>query len=212
MGPSFASNPASQAVRRGAPAAYVIGDMPFGSYHNRVPDAVKNGVAFLAQGGCDCVKLECDARMADVVAAMDRANVPVMAHLGLLPQRVLYTGSYKAKGRTAAAAARLVEDAKKLVEAGAVMLLLEAVPAETTQQVVAAVDVPVIGCGAGPACDGFVVVTHDLLGLTAGKVPKFVPQLANLGEQMLAAFKTYRDQIETARYPAPEHLYPMKKE
>ncbi|MDD4888777.1 MAG: 3-methyl-2-oxobutanoate hydroxymethyltransferase [Phycisphaerae bacterium] len=199
------------AVRRGAPAAYLIGDMPFGSYHNRLHDAVKNGLSFIAEGGCDCVKLECDARMADVVAAMDRANVPVMAHLGLLPQRVTYTGNYKATGRTEESASRMIADAKALVQAGAVMLLLEAVPADTTQRIVEAVNVPVIGCGAGPACDGFVVVTPDMLGLTPGKVPKFVPKIANLGEAMRDAFANYREQIETGQYPAPEHLYPMKK-
>lgn len=203
---------ACKAVRRGAPSAYVIGDMPFGSYHNRVNEAVDHALAFVAEGHCDCVKLECDARMTDVVAAMDRANVPTMAHLGLLPQRVTYTGSYKATGRTKADGDRMVDDAKALVDAGAVLLLLEAVPAETTARVVEAVDVPVIGCGAGPACDGFVVVTPDLLGMTSGKVPRFVPQLANFGEQMLAAFQTYREQIEKGEYPAPEHLYPMKKE
>lgn len=202
---------AAAAVRRGAPSAYVIGDMPFGSYHNRVHDAVKNGLSFIAAGGCDCVKLECDGRMVDVVAAMDRANVPVMAHLGLLPQRVTYTGSYKATGRTETAVAAMVDDAKALVAAGAVMLLLEAVPAETTRQVVEAVDVPVIGCGAGPACAGFVVVTPDLLGLTPGRVPRFVPRLADLGRQMTDAFASYRHQIEKGEYPAPEHLYPMKK-
>ena len=202
---------ACQAVRRGAPHAYVIGDMPFGSYHDRLHEAVRNGLTFLAQGGCDCVKLECDGRMADVVAAMDRANVPVVAHIGLLPQRVSYTGTYKAAGRTEAAVEKLVDDAKSLVAAGAVMLLLEAVPAEATRRVVEAVDVPVVGCGAGPACDGFVVVTHDLLGLTTGKVPKFVPKLADLGSAMLDAFSQYRQQIEAGKYPGPEHLYPMKK-
>ncbi len=203
---------ACAAVRRGAPSAYLIGDMPFGSYHNHVPDAVDNGLAFIVQGGCDCVKLECDGRMADVVAAMDRANVPVMAHLGLLPQRVTYSGSYRAQGRTDADAARLVEDARRLVDAGAVMLLLEAVPAETTDRVVEAAGVPVIGCGAGPACAGFVVVTPDLLGLTRGKLPRFVPKLADLGPRMRDAFVKYREHIEQGAYPAPEHLYPMKKQ
>ncbi len=203
---------ACKAVRRGAPSACVVGDMPFGSYHNRVNEAVDHALAFVAEGGCDCVKLECDGRMTDVVTAMDRANVPTMAHLGLLPQRVTYTGSYRATGRTAEDCARMVGDARALVDAGAVMLLLEAVPAETTQNICDAVDVPVIGCGAGRACDGFVVVTPDLLGLTMGKLPRFVPKLANLGEQMRAAFRTYREQIEQGRYPADEHLYPMKKE
>ncbi|MCG3178167.1 MAG: 3-methyl-2-oxobutanoate hydroxymethyltransferase [Phycisphaerae bacterium] len=200
------------AVRRGAPSAYVIGDMPFGSYHNRLNEAVDHALAFVADGGCDCVKLECDGRMADVVAAMDRANVPTMAHLGLLPQRITYTGSYKATGRTAEDAERLVADAIKLVDAGAVMLLLEAVPAETTQRVTDAVGVPVVGCGAGPSCDGFVVVTNDLLGLTPGRTPRFVPKLADLGPQMRDAFAKYRQDIAAGAYPAPEHLYPMRKD
>ena len=171
------------AVRRGAADAFVIGDMPFLSYHGSEDDAVHNAGRFLVEGGADAVKLEADARFRGVFERLARAGIPAIAHVGCLPQQAQLHGGYTIAGRTAESARRVVDDAVALEEAGAVMILVEASTPETAELVVEAVKVPVIGCGAGPACHGQIVVTHDILGLTDWQ-PSFADREGRLGTAM----------------------------
>ncbi len=171
------------AVRRGAPDAFVVGDLPFLAYHGSEDDAVHNAGRFLVEGGADAVKLEADHRFRGVFERLARAGIPAIAHVGCLPQQAQLHGGYTIAGRTAESARRVVEDAVALEEAGAVMVLVEASTPETAQMVVDTVKVPVIGCGAGPACHGQIVVTHDILGLTDWQ-PSFADREGRLGTAM----------------------------
>jgi 3-methyl-2-oxobutanoate hydroxymethyltransferase len=199
------------AVRRGAPHALVVADMPFGSYHQSARQGVKNVTRMVQLSGCDCVKLEASDGQAKLIQLLADAGVPVMAHLGLRPQAVHMLGGYRAQCRTAAEAENLVRTAKHLAHAGAAALLLEAVPPQVAQAVVSATEVPVIGCGAGPACHGHVFVTHDALGLTPA-APRFVPPLADLAGAMKTAFADYLRQVEAGEYPGPQHAYEMNED
>jgi 3-methyl-2-oxobutanoate hydroxymethyltransferase len=194
------------AVRRGAPNSYVIGDMPFLSYHADENDAVMNAGRFMVEGGADAVKLEADARFAPVFERLSRAGIPAIAHVGCLPQQVQLHGGYAVAGRTAASAKRVVEDAKRLVEAGAIGVLAEATTAETAEALVNAVDVPVIGCGAGPACHGQIVVTQDILGLTAWQ-PSFASSEGQVGISIQAVVEQW---CEKVRRREIDHPYMMK--
>lgn len=198
----------TRAVRRGAPTAFVIADMPFGSYHASTAQGIRNICRMVKETDCDCVKLEVAPAHTKLVRRLANAGVAVMAHLGLRPQSVAVLGGYKAQGRTRPAADAIVEQALAFERAGAVSILLEAVPPAVSQQVVDALSVPVIGCGGGPACHAHVVVTHDMLKLTA-RAPKFVPILADMASGMKAAFTGYIQQIATGKYPGPEHAYAM---
>lgn len=174
------------AVKRGAPTALVMADMPFASYQASDEQAVLNAARFMTEGLADVVKLEADASFAGTVARLTRAGIPVCAHVGCRPQTVALAGGYSAAGRTAADAHRVVEDAVALEHAGAVLLLVEAVPDEVTRAIVASTSVPLIGIGAGAACHGQVLVIQDLLGLT-DHPPRFAEPLAHLGPQVQAA-------------------------
>ena len=196
------------AVRRGAPLSFLIGDMPFGSYGGSVGRGVRNVCRMLKLSGCDCVKLEVSGGHVPLVKALAEVGVAVMAHLGLRPQSVGLLGGYRYQGRTAAEAAEIVSLAVKMQGAGAAAVLLEAVPGEVGEAVVAATDVPVIGCGAGPACHGSVVVTPDLLGMTPSR-PRFVQCSDEFGQKLTDAFATYAAGVRDGTYPAPEHAYPM---
>ncbi len=197
------------AVRRGAPNAMVVGDMPFGSYGAAVAQGVRNAVRMVKRSGCDAVKLEVASSHDRLIGRLADVGVAAVAHLGLKPQSVNVLGGYRYQGRTAAEARRIVWDAQSMADAGAVAILLEAVPPEVSAAVVEAVDVPVIGCGAGPACHGYVVVTPDALGLTAGRVPRFVPHLTDLRTPTVAALARYVDGVAGGDYPAADHNYEM---
>lgn len=199
------------AVRRGAPSVFLIGDMPYLSYHVSPQEAIRNAGRFMAEAGCDCVKVEGDRRLADTIRAMTAATIPVMVHLGLRPQSVHQFGGYRAQGRTADSAARLIEDARILEEAGACMLLLEAMPPEPAKIIAASTRLPVIGCGAGPGCDGHVLVLHDMLGLSDGTAPRFVKRYANVRSAILEAVSAYRNEIQSRAYPAADHAYQMER-
>lgn len=173
-------------VKRGAPNTMVMGDMPFMSYHADEASAIRNAGRFLTEGLADIVKLELDETFAPLVGKLSRAGVPVCAHIGSRPQRAAVTGGYVAAGRTPGEAAQIVADAIALEQAGAVMLLLEAVPDEVTENVLRQTTVPVIGIGAGPACHGQVLVLQDLLGLT-DMPPRFAEPVASLGSAVQAA-------------------------
>ncbi len=196
------------AVRRGAPDALLVGDMPFGTYQASDAQGVRNVARMLKLTGADCIKLEVAISHTTLVKRLADAGVAVMAHLGLRPQAVGLLGGYRSQGRTAASADLIVETAGKMQEAGAACLLLEAVPAEVTAAVVSATTVPIIGCGAGPACHGFVIVTHDALGLTPSR-PRFAPLLKDINGPLKAAYSDYVKQVTTGQYPAAEHLYQM---
>ena len=196
------------AVRRGAPNALLIADMPFGSYQRGVSSAVKNVCRMVQLSGCDCVKMEVTRRQSTLVRRLADAGVAVMAHLGLRPQSVGLLGGYRAQARTADEARALVEEAITLQEAGAAALLLEAVPPAAARLVVDETSIPVIGCGAGPDCHGHVVVMHDVLGLSHHP-PRFAPVLADLGGSMKACFADYVKRIADGKYPSAQHGYEM---
>jgi 3-methyl-2-oxobutanoate hydroxymethyltransferase len=199
-----------EAVRRGAPHVFLVGDLPYETI-SAGPSAVLAGAArFRDEAGCDAVKIEVGPDEDGLVAELTRAGFDAIAHLGLRPQQVLTPDGYRSQARDVAALADLVAQAQRMTAAGAVMLLLEAVPNEAAQAVVSAVDVPVIGCGAGPACDGHVLVTQDMLGLGAPRPPRFVPQHANLGQALAGALRQYVDDVAAGRYPGPEHAYHMR--
>lgn len=202
----------SRAVARGAKSSLLIGDMPFMSYQVSVEEAVRNAGRFLQQGGMDAVKLEGGRERADAVRAIVGAGIPVMGHIGLTPQSVNQLGGFRAQGKTAAAAKRLLEDAKILEEAGAFSLVLESVPARLAEVISKQISIPTIGIGAGAGCDGQVLVTHDLLGLFDRFTPKFVKKYANLHEMMQKAFTDYIDDVETRRFPAVEHTVEISDE
>jgi 3-methyl-2-oxobutanoate hydroxymethyltransferase len=197
------------AVRRGAPLALVVADMPFGSYHGSVERGCRNVIKMVQRTGCDCVKLEAGESQLPLVRELADAGVAVMAHLGLRPQSVGVVGGYRYQGRTAAEAAQIVKLARAMQSAGAAALLLEAVPAEAARAVVDAIDLPVMGCGAGPHCHGHVVVTHDAAGLTPSR-PRFVPVLGDLATPSRKLFEDYADAVRNGRYPAAEHQYEME--
>ena len=199
----------AEAVRRGAPSAYLVGDMPYLSYQVCPEDAIRSAGRFMAEGGCDCVKVEVDRRLAGTVAAMATATIPVMAHLGLTPQSIHSFGGYKVQGKRAAKALRIIEDAKIMEDAGAVALLLEAVPTEVAAVVAESTELPVVGIVAGPQCDGQVVVLHDMLGYGGGHPPRSVKQYAHLHDEIMGAFRAYAQEVAEGTFPAPGNSVSM---
>jgi 3-methyl-2-oxobutanoate hydroxymethyltransferase len=199
-----------RAVARGAKTALLIGDMPFMSYQVSVEEATRNAGRFLQQGSMDAVKLEGGRERADAIRSITDAGIPVMGHLGLTPQSVHQLGGFRAQGKTAIAAKRLVEDAMILEEAGCFSIVLESVPARLGELISKRVSIPTIGIGAGAGCDGQVLVTHDLLGLFDRFTPKFVKKYANFHLEMQRAFADYIEDVETKRFPAQEHTVEME--
>lgn len=198
-----------RAVHRGARAAFLIGDMPFGSYQADRAEAVRNAVRFLKEAGMDAVKIEGGRAMADTVHAISQAGIPVVGHIGLTPQSVGMLGGYRVQGRTAEDAQRLWEDAVALQEAGAILLVLEMTPDRVAGEITRRLRIPTIGIGAGPACDGQVLVLHDLLGLFDRFTPRFVKQYANLLPLIEGALAAYREDVVQHRFPAAEHTFAM---
>ena len=199
----------SRAVARGAKTALLIGDMPFMSYQVSVEEATRNAGRFLQQGGMDAVKLEGGRERAEAVRSITAAGIPVMGHLGLTPQSINQLGGFRAQGKTAVAAKRLVEDALVLEEAGCFSIVLESVPARLAELISKKLSIPTIGIGAGAGCDGQVLVTHDVLGLFDRFTPKFVKQYADFHGEMQKVFADYIEDVETRRFPAQEHSVEM---
>ncbi len=199
----------TEAVRRGAPSAYLVGDMPYLTYQVSPQDAIRNAGRFLAEAGCDCVKIEVDRRLVHTVEAMSAATIPVMAHLGLKPQSIHTVGGYKVQGKSAEAAFGVIEDAQMMESAGAIALLLEAVPSEVAKIITERAGVPVIGIVAGPHVDGQVVVFHDMIGYGGGHPPRSVKRYANLHEVMLRAFKEFSSDVTNGVFPAAENSVAM---
>jgi 3-methyl-2-oxobutanoate hydroxymethyltransferase len=202
----------TRAVTRGAKRPLVVADMPFGSFQVADDIAVENAVRFVKEAGADAVKLEGAGPTLSRVQAIVGAGVPVMGHVGLTPQSATMLGGFKAQGRTAAKAERLYEDALALEAAGCFAIVLEAVPAPVAARVTDALEVPTIGIGAGAACDGQVLVWHDLLGLYEGKAPRFVKRYADLAGEAKRALEAYVDDVREQRFPEEQHTYAIPDE
>lgn len=201
-----------KAVVRAARRAMVVADLPFLSYHVSREEALRNTGRLMQEGGAHAVKLEGGHQVVETVRALVGAGIPVMGHLGLTPQSVYQLGGFKVQARDAAAACQLLDDARALVEAGIFALVLECVPSSLARLVTASLAVPTIGIGAGPFCDGQVLVTHDLLGLTGDFKPRFVKRYAALGQQMAAAIGAYAAEVREGVFPGPEHGFEMPEE
>ena len=194
------------AVSRGASRALVVADMPFLTFQVSVTEAVRNAGRLIQEGGAAAVKIEGGAAVVDVAQRLVEIGIPVMGHLGLLPQSVHQLGGYRQQARLEQDAEKLIADARALEQAGVFAIVLESIPAEVARETTAALAIPTIGIGAGPHCDGQVLVSYDALGLFNGVVPPFVKQYARLGEQVVAAAKAYAEEVRDGRFPAPEQL------
>lgn len=197
----------TRAVRRGARHALVIADMPFMSYQPSLDEGLRNAGRFLKETGANGVKLEGAGPVVDLTHRLVSIGVPVMAHLGLTPQSVNQFGGFKVQGRDDAAADRMVADAQALADAGAFAIVVECVPADLGRRITQAVAVPTVGIGAGPHTDGQVLVFHDFLGLTSGRLPRFVKPYADLRAVIVDAAKTFQAEVASGDYPGPEHTY-----
>lgn len=199
-------------VVKGAPNTLIIGDMPFGSYNVNISEAIANANRIMKEGGADCIKLEGGAVMVETVRAIVNAGIPVMGHIGLTPQTVSQLGGFKVQGKDADAALKLLDDAQKLEEAGAFSIVVECVPAPVTKLITEKLSIPIIGIGAGPHCDGQVLVTQDMLGMFDRFVPKFVKQYANLNGLIMEALTAYATEVDSGEFPGLEHSFAMKEE
>jgi 3-methyl-2-oxobutanoate hydroxymethyltransferase len=195
------------AARRGLRTPFLVGDLPFGSYEGSDEQAVVTAQRFVKEAGCDAVKLERGGTSVDRARAIVAAGIPVMGHLGLTPQTSTSLGGYKAQGRTADAALAVERDALALQEAGCFALVLEAIPAAVTRELMPKLQIPVIGIGAGDATDGQVLVFHDLLGIYDGHVARFAKRFADVRAHMVAGVAEYAEEVRTRAFPAPEHFY-----
>jgi 3-methyl-2-oxobutanoate hydroxymethyltransferase len=201
----------SEAVRRAAPMAFVMGDMPFMSYQASDEDAVRNAGRFLKEAGVDAIKLEGGVRVVSRIKATLAAGIVVCGHIGLTPQSSGQLGGHKAQGRTVASAKLLVEDALAIEEAGAQLLLLEAVPPEVTGFISKKLSIPVLSIGAGPDCDGQLLIVSDLIGQFQAFTPKFVKKYANIAEVITSAMTEYIKEVKAGAFPSDEHCYHMLK-
>jgi 3-methyl-2-oxobutanoate hydroxymethyltransferase len=197
----------AKAVSRGARQALLVGDMPFMSYQVSTEQAIANAGRFLQEAGMHAVKLEGAGPVIEITHRLSEAGIPVMGHVGLTPQSVHAMGGFKVQGKTDAQAARILDDAKALEQAGAFSVVLEGVPSKLAVEITQALRIPTIGIGAGPGTDGQVLVFHDMLGLTTGKAPKFVKRYANLAEEIARAATAFAEDVRTGNFPGPEHEY-----
>jgi 3-methyl-2-oxobutanoate hydroxymethyltransferase len=198
----------ARAVRRGLRTPLLIGDLPFGSYEVSDEQAITTALRMVKDAGCEAVKLEGGGEAsASRARAIVGAGIPVMGHVGLTPQTSTALGGWKAQGRTARAAARIASDAQALQRAGCFALVFEAIPSAVTEELMALLQIPVIGIGAGPATDGQVLVFHDLLGIRDGLGPRFVKRYASLQEEMNSGVSAFAADVRSRAYPGPEHTY-----
>ncbi|HEX9381332.1 MAG TPA: 3-methyl-2-oxobutanoate hydroxymethyltransferase [Gaiellaceae bacterium] len=202
----------TRSVSRAAERPLVVGDMPFGSYHVSDEDAVRNAIRFMKEAGADVVKLEGAGPSLSRVQAIVSAGIGVMGHVGLTPQSETILGGFKTQGRTASKARQLLADALALEAAGCFAIVLEAVPVPVAARITESLTVPTIGIGAGADCDGQVLVYHDLLGLTEGRLPRFVKRYANLADNIRDALTMYASEVRSGVYPAEEHTYAMPED
>ncbi|HEX8142861.1 MAG TPA: 3-methyl-2-oxobutanoate hydroxymethyltransferase [Pyrinomonadaceae bacterium] len=202
----------TRAVRRGVQRALLVSDMPYGSYHTGADDAVRNALRLIKEGGAEAVKLEGGRSRAALVKRLVDEEIPVMGHIGLTPQSVNKLGGFRVQGKTAETARAILDDAHALEEAGAFSIVLEVVPREIARLVTESVHVPTIGIGAGPHCDIQVVVLHDLLGLSFGKLPRFVRQYADLHATMSDAISRFAEDVRSGSYPSDAESYGLPAE
>ncbi len=198
-------------VARGASRALLVGDMPFGSYQTGPQEALRNAVRFLKEAGMDAVKIEGGRETVETVRLLVANGISVMAHVGLTPQRVAQLGGFKTQARTARAARRLVEDAALLEDAGAFSIVLESIPSPVAEIVTERLGIPTIGIGAGPSCDGQVLVLHDLLGLFGEFKPKFAKRYADIGSAVTEALRAFDADVRSGAFPDAEHSFTMKE-
>jgi len=197
----------TKAVRRGVARALVVADMPYGSYHGDISESLRNAIRFVKEAGAEAVKIEGGERRLELIARLTEAEIPVMGHIGLTPQSVNALGGYRVQGKTPNAAEQVLRDARAVEAAGAFSIVLEAIPRELAAEITKAVRIPTIGIGAGPDCDGQVLVLHDLLGLTFQNPPKFARRYANVGETILKAVREYCADVENGRFPTDAESY-----
>lgn len=202
----------TKAVTRATDKTFVVGDMPYMSYQASKEDAIKNAGRFMGECSTDAVKLEGGKRMAPTVEAMVDAGIPVIGHIGMTPQSAAQLGGYKSQGRDAESARQLIEDAQALEDAGALAILLEAIPERVGKRIYEEADVPIYGIGAGGATDGQLLIVQDILGLFELFKPRFVKRYANLGDEMVEAFEQYIDEVKAGEFPAEEHCYSIPDE
>jgi 3-methyl-2-oxobutanoate hydroxymethyltransferase len=195
------------AVRRGLRTPLLVGDMPFGSYERSNEQAIESAQRFVKEAGCDAVKLERGGASVDRARAIVRAGIPVMGHVGLTPQTATALGGYKAQGKTASRAVEIAEEALALQSVGCFSIVFEAIPAAVSEALVAKLEIPVIGIGAGAATDGQVLVFHDLLGIHQGHTAKFVKRYADVHEAMVEGVSAYAADVRRHRFPGPDHIY-----
>jgi len=202
----------SKAVRRGAPDVFVVGDMPFGSYHASDSDAVANAVRFVKEANMDAIKLEGGERVASKIRAITDAGIVVIGHVGLTPQSSSALGGFKAQGRTAESAEAIIADSIAVEKAGARLLLVEAIPPELASAITKIVKIPVLGIGAGADIDGQVMICGDILGYFQAFTPKFVKKYANVADIIINAIKEYAADVQSSKFPGPEHTYSILPE
>jgi 3-methyl-2-oxobutanoate hydroxymethyltransferase len=198
------------AVRRGAPNLFLVADMPFLSYQVGKAEALKNAGRFMSEAGAQMVKIEAASAYLDIIKAVSDAGIAVMAHIGIRPQTISRIGRFRAEATTAEVAAELISLAEQMIEAGASALLLEGTAAEVAEIITGRCEVPVIGCGSGPGCDGQILIAPDILGLTQGPSPKFAKSYDNLADRSTDAFSAYAKEVQSGRFPDTEHSYHMK--
>lgn len=201
-----------KAVRRAVQRALLVADMPYGSFHTGADDAVRNALRLVKEGGAEAVKLEGGHKRVQLVKRLVDEEIAVMGHIGLTPQSINKLGAYRVQGKTAAAARQLIDDARALEDAGAFAIVLEVVPREIARLITESVSIPTIGIGAGVHCDIQVLVLHDMLGLSFGKLARFVRPYANLGEVMTDAVSRYADDVRNGTYPSDAESYALPAE
>ena len=197
----------TRAVRRGTKHALVVADMPFGSYHSDTAESLHNAVRFVKEAGAEAVKVEGGERRLELIARLTEAEIPVMGHIGLTPQSVNALGGYRVQGKTVDSAEQLLRDARAVEAAGAFAVVLEAVPRELAAQITHELRIPTIGIGAGPDCDGQILVVHDMLGLTFDQTPKFAREYANVGEVISNAVRGYCNDVRSGAFPSDSESY-----
>jgi len=199
----------TRAVRKGTRRALVVADMPFGSYHAEIAESVRNAVRFVKEAGAEAVKVEGGERRLELIVRLTEAEIPVMGHIGLTPQSLHAMGGFKVQGKTPDAAEHLVRDARAVEAAGAFAIVLEGIPRELAALITRELRIPTIGIGAGPECDGQILVINDLLGLTFGPVPKFARQYTNLSEIISSAAREYCSDVRRGTFPSDAESYHM---
>ena len=202
----------TRAVRRAVKRALLVADMPYASYHVDADEALRNATRFVKEAGAEAVKIEGGAKRAALIERLLDAEIPVMGHIGLTPQSLHTMGGYKVQGKTTAAIEKLIRDARALDQAGVFSMVLEGIPREVAAMITAEVQAPTIGIGAGPECDGQVLVFHDLIGLSFVPAAKFVRQYADVGSAITGAIEAYKKDVESGGYPSDAESYHLSRE